>query len=64
MFVASIVKIRTLNEDNNNNNETISTAQNKVLRCTGWHKKFSVFVQMSEPCTLRFECQLVVCSIQ
>ena len=23
----------------------------KVLRCAGWHKKFSVSVQMSEPCT-------------
>jgi len=23
----------------------------KILRCAGWHKKFSVSVQMSEPCT-------------
>jgi len=36
----------------NNNNESISTAQNKkILKCAGWHKKFSVSVQMSEPCT-------------
>ena len=40
------------NNNNNNNNESISTAQNKkILRCAGWHKKFSVSVQMSEPCT-------------
>ena len=23
----------------------------KILRCAGWHKQFSVSVQMSEPCT-------------
>jgi len=43
---------KVIYNNNNNNNESISTAQNKkILRCAGWHKKFSVSVQISEACT-------------
>ena len=59
---------KVIYNNNNNNNESISTAQNKkILRCAGWHKKFSVSVQISEACTQKFElaafcAMLVTCT--